>query len=207
MQVELVPQIALPEVAALFRHAFADDPGMQYICQYERKGYEKRLEAWFLATLQMQTRHQEPVLGIYVAGDYVACAILSTPKPQKKPTIKSLMQWMLDVCRHAGITTIWRTMRPLVQRDAYLPKVGHYRLEFIAVHPDHQGKGYGRALLDKIHDLAQHYPNAAGIWLETTNPANVPLYLHMGYAIQERLPMGNTEAIIMFRENPLPADS
>jgi ribosomal protein S18 acetylase RimI-like enzyme len=197
MPVEPISETMIGQVATLFQQAFADDLGMRYICQHEQKGYQKRLSAWFLALLRMQVANQQPILGICEAGDYVACATLTLP--QTKLKMMSLMGWVRTVLFQVGFIGLWRTMRHVGRISRYQPKTPHYRLEFIAVHPDHQGKGYGRAMLDAIHQMAQS--ENSGIWLETTNPANVGLYEHVGYVVENRFMMADdVEAIIMFRK-------
>lgn len=198
MPLESIPETRIGQVATLFQRAFADDPGMRYICQNEQKGYEKRLLAWFLALLRMQVANQQPILGICEAGDYVACATLTFP--QTKLKAMSLIKWVLTVLFQVGFVGLWRTMGHVGRISRYQPKTPHYRLEFIAVHADYQGKGYGRVMLDAIHQMAKS--ENSGVWLETTNPTNVGLYKHVGYVVENRFMMADdVEAVIMFRES------
>ena len=199
MIVEPITEMMIDRVAILFQQAFADDPGMRYICQHEQKGYEKRLLAWFLALLRMQVANQQPILGICEAGDYVACITLTLP--QTKLKMMSLIGWVWSVLSQVGFIGLWRTMGHVGRISRYQPKTPHYRLEFIAVHPNHQGKGYGRVMLDAMHDIAKSDIHAMGVWLETTNPANVGLYEHVGYVVESRFMMADdVEAITMFRK-------
>ncbi|MDX2078541.1 MAG: N-acetyltransferase [bacterium] len=199
MNIEPIPDAMIGQVATLFQRSFADDPGMRYICQYEQKGYEKRLSAWFLALLQMQVVNQQPILGICEAGDYVACATLTLP--QTKLKTMSLIKWVVTVLFQVGFIGLWRTMGHVGRISRYQPKTRHYRLEFIAVHPNYQGKGYGRMLLDKIHQMSETDAHSQGVWLETTNPVNVGLYEHVGYVVENRFMMADeVEAVIMFRK-------
>jgi len=197
MTVEPISETRLDRVTLLFQQSFADDPGMRYICQHEQKGYEKRLSAWFLALLRMQVANQQPILGICEGGNYVACTTLTLS--QTKVKMISLIGWVISVLFQVGFIGLWRTMGHVGRISRYQPKTPHYRLEFIAVHPNHQGKGYGRVMLDAIHQMAQS--ENSGIWLETTNPANVGLYEHVGYVVENRFIMADdVEAITMFRK-------
>jgi hypothetical protein len=50
--------------------------------------------------------------------------------------------------------------------------------------------------------LAAADEQATGIWLETANPALVPLYERFGYEVEKRIPMDRAvEAVLMFRAN------
>ena len=55
-------------------------------------------------------------------------------------------------------------------------------LEQISVHPDHQGQGIGRALIDRVRAWAEESGRAA-VTLSTfaTVPWNGPLYAHLGF--------------------------
>jgi GNAT superfamily N-acetyltransferase len=63
--------------------------------------------------------------------------------------------------------------------EAHHPTGPHHYLAFVAVHPDHQNRGIGSALLDRHHARL----DAAGIsaYLEANDPRNRNLYLRHGY--------------------------
>lgn len=62
--------------------------------------------------------------------------------------------------------------------DKHHPVEPHWHLAFLAVHPDHQGRGLGGALMDNTHqDLG-----GAAAYLEATNDDNIRLYRRYGYA-------------------------
>lgn len=189
---------ALEQLTTILSAAFADDPGMQVICQHERRGYAERLQGWFQATLRLYRTNQQPLLAIGAKHDLVACAILTAPDATLKPM--TLLRWLWETTRQAGVKSVWRTIAHMRHIEPYQPSAPHYRLEFLAVHPAHQGRGYARLLLEEIRRLAAADERAAGIWLETMNPSLVPLYQRFGYEVENRLPMSReVEAILMFR--------
>ena len=57
------------------------------------------------------------------------------------------------------------------------PQPYHY-LQFLTVHPDHQGRGLGRQLV--AHGLQRAAAADLGVYLESTNPTNLGFYLAMG---------------------------
>jgi GNAT superfamily N-acetyltransferase len=59
---------------------------------------------------------------------------------------------------------------------------GHAHLEQVSVHPDHQGAGIGRALIERVRTWAEESGRAA-LTLSTfaTVPWNGPLYAHLGF--------------------------
>lgn len=61
--------------------------------------------------------------------------------------------------------------------DKHHPVDPHWHLAFLAVHPGHQRRGLGGALMDSTHqDLG-----TAPVYLEATNEDNIRLYRRYGY--------------------------
>jgi ribosomal protein S18 acetylase RimI-like enzyme len=64
---------------------------------------------------------------------------------------------------------------------AYHPKEAHWYLPLIGVDPVYRGKGCGGALLEDAVRLFDRDRVAA--YLESTNPANIPLYQRHGFEV------------------------
>jgi GNAT superfamily N-acetyltransferase len=54
-----------------------------------------------------------------------------------------------------------------------------WNLALLATTPEHRGLGFGRALLER--QLRRCDEDRAAIWLETTDPVNVPIYERFGF--------------------------
>jgi ribosomal protein S18 acetylase RimI-like enzyme len=61
--------------------------------------------------------------------------------------------------------------------DKHHPVDPHWHLAFLAVHPDHQHRGLGGALMDSTHQDLRGVP----AYLEATNDDNIRLYRRYGY--------------------------
>lgn len=72
-------------------------------------------------------------------------------------------------------------------------------LQLLAVHPEAQGRGFGRRVL--APGLAAADEVGLGTHLETTNRRNVPFYESLGFEVTGsiRLPSGGPEAWAMWR--------
>ena len=89
----------------------------------------------------------------------------------------------------AGPATIARALRTSAIQDSGHPADEHVFLWFLTVGPAHQRSGVGRALLARVFEEAE-----APVYLDTTNPANVPYYAAAGFEEIGRraLPRGAT---------------
>lgn len=197
MQIEACTDTA--GMVRLLTAAFASDPGMRYLCAHQNDGYELRLAAWFEAMVRLQQANGQPCFTATCAGEVILCAVLTSPNAVLKPP--SLLRWMWDVTRSAGFNSLWRTLKHLRRISSYQPPTPHFRLEFIAVAPAHQGKGYARLMLEQIHTLAQASADAPDVWLETANPGNIPLYERFGYVTKAAFHMSDSAKVtIMVRD-------
>lgn len=76
------------------------------------------------------------------------------------------------------------------QMDRHHPQVPHWYLPLIGVDPAHQDKGYGSALLR--HALLLCDRDHAPAYLESSNPANIPLYRRHGFEVLGTIQAGTS---------------
>lgn len=87
----------------------------------------------------------------------------------------------------------------LEEMDRYHPKEPHWYLAMIGVDPARQGQGMGSALLKQT--LSRVDEQAMPAYLESSNPANVPLYERHGFVVQGEIRGGDGPPVFpMFRE-------
>jgi ribosomal protein S18 acetylase RimI-like enzyme len=79
------------------------------------------------------------------------------------------------------------------QMEAHHPKGPHWHLPLIGVDPAHQGNGLGGALL--AHTLARCDRDGAAAYLESSNPANIPLYERHGFKVLGALQSGSSPPV------------
>ncbi len=80
------------------------------------------------------------------------------------------------------------------QMGRYHPSEPHWYLPLIGVDPLHQGKGHGSALLQ--HALLQCDRDHVPAYLESTNPANIPLYERHGFEVLATIQVGSSPPIV-----------
>jgi ribosomal protein S18 acetylase RimI-like enzyme len=97
-------------------------------------------------------------------------------------TLAAILQETVAAERQAEMSAV------LEQMGGCHPSEPHWYLPMIGVDPVHQHKGHGSALLR--HALRQCDDQHAPAYLESSNPANIPLYERHGFVtmgtIQER---------------------
>jgi len=90
----------------------------------------------------------------------------------------------------------------LIERMAsYHPTEPHWYLPFIGINPMHQGKGLGSALMQ--YALAEIDRQGGLAYLESSNPANVPLYQRHGFELLGTIQVGGSPEIFPMLRKPL----
>lgn len=59
----------------------------------------------------------------------------------------------------------------------------HHHLNMIGVRRSHTGQGFGRLLLEAVHEMSRADHGSCGVSLTTETPNNVALYEHVGYRV------------------------
>ncbi|GGX43329.1 GNAT family N-acetyltransferase [Streptomyces chryseus] len=177
--------------ADLLTAAFAREPAVSWIC-----GGSSPVRAhWFWATLRAHASLDGARRTALVGADarLLAAAVLTPPGATPAAGTRAL--WAARTGLRCGPRALDRTLRYLDATDGGAPP-GAWTLEFVGVRPDRTGRGAGRLLLD--HVLATT-PTPHGLYLTTTDPANVPLYHHFGFTTLRQTPLGPLSVTSMSR--------
>jgi len=189
----------LGEAVDLLVAAFADDPGYRHFANAARSDYRHRLRLWFREGTAVQEASGQPVLGVLDGGQLAGVAVIQAPGASFP--VLAQVRWLLTLSWQISPLTTWRTYRNMRATVRCHPADPHYYLPILGVHPNHQGKGFGRLLLDELHARSERHPASTGVCLETENPANVAMYRHFGYRVTHRLTVGRLPVTVMFRPN------
>lgn len=180
--------------------SFYGYPVMRYIVGEVDDEYEGRLRKLMRFFVAARYSRDEPVLVVKENDRAVATAIL-TPPFQSEPTSmlakhrEAVWKDLGDDARsrYEALGDLWRLFE--------FPEP-HYHLNMIGVLRSYAGRGFGRLLLDAVHQLSSKDPDSNGVSLNTEDERNVPLYEHFGYRI-----VGHAQATrdidtwVMFRED------
>ena len=90
--------------------------------------------------------------------------------------------------RAIGLRDVPKALRGFAAMEHGHPGEEHWYLEILGVHPDHQGKGLGSALMQPVLERCE----AEGLpaYLESSTDRSAPLYRRLGFEEFDRFPMG-----------------
>jgi GNAT superfamily N-acetyltransferase len=156
--------------------AFADDPVWEWLMPEGRNGgpSAERIFAWIVAG------H----LGdgtVWTLPDATANAVWAPPGKHRTPTTKVLtaLPWLLGALGLAGFGRFAR----LGAMEKLHPPEPHWYLSLLGTHPDHQGKGFGSAVV--APGIAAADAAGVGCYLESSKEANVPFYERLGFRVTD----------------------
>ena len=180
MQIRHVESDEFDAAATLFADAFLNDPGWVAVGP-DRAGHRHGvLRRYHRAALDVIERYGGPIYGAFEDGDDgrarltgVAATFAAGLYPPPSRTILRFVPGFLL----AGPGPIVRGLRFSAVQEKGHPHEPHVYLWFLAVDPQHQRGGVGRALLARVYEDA-----TAPVYLDTANPANVPYYASNGFA-------------------------
>ena len=163
-----------PEAARIITEALLHDPGWLAVGP-KRTGHRRFVATRFhRAVLKVTDRYGGPVYGAFRNGDLAGVAVTFAPgayPPPKRTDARYVLAFLA-----AGPGPIVRGLRTGAVQDSGHPDEPHVYLWFLAVDPEHQRAGVGRALLARVCEDAE-----APVYLDTSNPDNVPYYAAAGF--------------------------
>jgi GNAT superfamily N-acetyltransferase len=180
MKVQQLSHDEQSEAVSVQVAAFHDYPVMRYILKTAGQEYESQLRTVMDFYCQARFAKEGLVLGIRSAGSLVAVGLVDRTSHKPWDQLKAELMRLKSII---GESAFARLERYETLSAATQPQVSHYYLGIIAVHPENQAKGCGRAILDHIRELSAKDPSSTGVCLATELPGNVSLYQHFGYRI------------------------
>jgi len=185
------------EVLAL---AFENAPLIRYLLPHQGSMYYSQIREFFRFTCETRLDLGWPLIGTLSNTQLTGVACISVPENKDWPT--SLVKKYEKLMSFIGTESVSRLERFSNLSNHYTLRQPHYYLSAIGIHPNFQGRGFGRVLLDTVHEMSELHPASTGVYLETANPVNVPFYEHFGYHLVSKDKLDDiVDLWYMFRPN------
>jgi ribosomal protein S18 acetylase RimI-like enzyme len=131
----------------------------------------------------------------YVDDGYAAAALWLPPNIHPdEDKLTSLVQHTVSEQIQKDFLSVFEQM------GHYHPSEPHWFLPFMGVDPSQQGQGFGSALLQ--HTLIQCDRDSELVYLESTNPKNIPLYQRHGFEVLGTIQVGTSPSIFPMLRRP-----
>ena len=181
----------VPAAAEVFATAFMVEPG-NVVFFPDPEARRRLLEPTGRLVVARALRHAT-AYGVEADGELAAVAVWDPPgarpglpPPWALPTVLRRAALVAGQLRGVAgpVVEHRRELVPLAlarRRAVRIASRGpSWHLSFLATHPDHQGRGLARQLVD--HVLRRCDADGLPAWLETTDPGNPPIYERLGFA-------------------------
>ena len=172
-----------PDAVAVLAAAFTGYPALRFVLGGDG-GDPARLRRLLGFFVQARLLRGEPILCIGAPGSLAAVALISHPGRVVSPPALDAAREELWSDLGAGARARYETFGRVA--GAFTVPEPRVHLNMLAVLPSAQGSGLGRRILDAVHAHSAGMPWSEGVSLTTEDPANVPLYEHVGYEVVGR---------------------
>ncbi len=181
--------------------AFRDYPVMRYILSDAGEAYDTKLPLLVGYFTEARFARGYPVLGVERPGDGRLAAVANINPPRPVPTPAALEECFERLRDELGLAAIDRFQDFADAGTTLNPEEPHYYLGMLGVIPEEQSRGYGRRLLETLHEMSDNDPDSTGVSLTTEREKNVGLYEHFGYRVlgSALTKDGRLESWTMFR--------
>lgn len=169
----------LEEATEVLAGAFEDDPVINYFLSGHTDDYSKKLSWIFRYQCLMYVEMNLPIFGTVQNSRITGVACLSGPEKTERPD--SLVEADREFVSLMGPDSLGRVKRYMNLSKKHTPEGLHHYLAGLGVHPNFQGEGYGRLLLEEVYEITESHRTSTGIYLETAKMKNVEMYEHFGY--------------------------
>jgi ribosomal protein S18 acetylase RimI-like enzyme len=190
----------LPAAVEVLCQAFKADPVVVYFFEVSHASHARSVAELYRLSCEVRLLLGWPLLGtLDEDGVLSGVAGLSLPGEHHWPAELAAVYEEFKAC--VGLESTARLEEYSRLADVHRPPLPHYQLGMIGVHPRAQGKGHASAMIRRLHRMSQADPESIGVWLDTENPRNVPIYQHLGYRIVAQEQLGPVTIWGMFRPN------
>jgi ribosomal protein S18 acetylase RimI-like enzyme len=168
----------LDAIALTLATAFFDDPIKVHLAGGRSLTIDQ-IRPFFDAFARIQLPHGHA----YTTSGHEAAALWAPPD-QWKVGFGQIVRYTPRFLKLYGARFLSNLM-VLTDLEKLHPTEPHYYLEFIGTDPAHQGKGFGRALMEPMLERADS--EGVGMYLENSKEANLAFYGRHGFEVRRTM--------------------
>jgi ribosomal protein S18 acetylase RimI-like enzyme len=201
--VAIVPEIKEEATVALVE-AFKTEETTAYHLDMKHPGSIRRMAIFDDIFIQLYMEAGRPLYAAVEDGHVIGAGIVRDPRIRisKRRSVALILPDLLQIL----LLFARRPVRSLhIMVAAKHPKgliEPYFTFEALGVHPDHQGRGAGKALMCKAQSLVEENPGISGMYLNTGSEKNRAFYESLGYDTLRIEDLGQVKVYHMFWQNP-----
>ena len=188
------------KIIEIISSAFENYPLTQYLFS---DGYKQSTKYLIKLKCDEKSKNNNLILGAFAQGKLQGVAFVTPPgKAENNNDVDSTTtSTEEEFVRVIGKEAIMRLEAYSNIKKANKPPQPHFYIDILAVNPESQGKGIGRALLSKVHQISEQDSESYGVALDTHTQENVDYYKRCGYEVSAEVQLENLQNRFLFRPN------
>lgn len=186
------------KIIEIFSSAFENYPLMEFFFGNQNKESIKHL---IKPICNQESLVENLILGAFAEGKLQGFAFVTPPEKSTndREVEKTASSSEEELAKSIGEEAGMRMEAYSNLRKANKPPSPHFYINILAVHPQSQGKGIGKVLLAKVHQISEEDPISSGVALDTQSQENVDYYQRFGYRITSTAELQNVKNWFMFQ--------
>ncbi|RLV57874.1 N-acetyltransferase [Parashewanella curva] len=183
--------------ASILYNAYYDDPFfIEALGKDNEVSYQEKLRAAIREELHTLWKQEQALIGFFDGERMLGVACVMT---QDVPLGEDrVWDWKLKMVLSAG----WGSTQAIMKKDSHilqhLPNRHCGILQFIAVSPNEQNKGFGRTLVNAVLSWCDEQPDVDGIGVFVTKDAHYELFINTGFEQLSSININNVEGDLLF---------
>ncbi|WP_298773871.1 GNAT family N-acetyltransferase [uncultured Shewanella sp.] len=183
--------------ASILYNAYHSDPlFLDALTTGEQTQYEKKLRGAIREELNELWQQEQALIGLFDDDRLIGVACIAT---QQVPLGEArYWHWRLKMLLSTG----WQSTQALMKKESQiidnLPSKECGILQFIAISPSEQGKGFGHKLVQAVLSWCDEQPELDGIGLFASRVSDIQLFNHHRFEKRTELMIGNILGELLF---------
>lgn len=188
--------VSIDKAIHIYALAFSSDPLHKFIFKNSKTRYQKVKQAYTFIVKKMVPHLNLAMKGIYINDILAGCFIYTTNK-SKTIWTEILIKEAEKFRKKVGARYVKYIRQYASEVFKQKPRYPHFYLNELAVHPDYQGIGLGKKLMQYAENQCKKNLKCISTALDTANPLNAEIYKRWGYRVYRKIGFYNLDVFCM----------